>query len=96
MRTKVKPHSLLLSGLIVLCLKILQLTGLRIFIHVGRGSNKRRGGLRSCQRKIDFCLSVGKSLPLKGVGAALALLGGGRSSAELTLGALRSDCQGVT
>lgn len=66
MRTKVKPRSLLLSGLIVLYLKILQLTGLRIFIHVGRRSNKRKGELRRLPEEDRFLPQCREELPLEG------------------------------
>ena len=41
-RTKAQPHGLLLSHLIVLYLKRLQLIGWSVIIHVWRGSNKNK------------------------------------------------------
>lgn len=53
---------------------------------LGEDQMNEKGSWGGCQRKTDFCLSVGKSFPWKGVGAALAVLRGSRDHAELTLG----------
>lgn len=52
---------------------------------LGEDQVKKKGGCGgSCHRKIDFCLSVRKSFPLKGVGAAPEIQRGTTDSAAFT------------